>query len=64
MVARIVLAITSTTWSPVADFGGYANTRINDRLLTYMFGAIQLAAHSPDAYVQFLFVGSYVWKRS
>ena len=22
----------------VADFGGYANTRVNDRLLTYMFG--------------------------
>ena len=46
----------------VADFGGYANTRINDRLLTYMFGPRFNWRHSRlSPYVQFLFGGAYVW---
>src|SRR6266481_8822629 len=46
----------------VADFGGYANTRINDRLLTYMFGPRFNWRHSRlTPYVQFLFGGGYVW---
>src|SRR6266852_6671821 len=46
----------------VADFGGYANTRINDRLLTYMFGPRFSWRHSRlTPYVQFLFGGGYVW---
>jgi hypothetical protein len=46
----------------VADFGGYANTRINDRLLTYMFGPRFNWRHSRlTPCVQFLFGGAYVW---
>jgi hypothetical protein len=46
----------------VADFGGYANTRINDRLLTYMFGPRFNWRHSRlTPYAQFLFGGAYVW---
>ena len=46
----------------VADFGGYANTRINDRLLTYMFGPRFSWRHTRlTPYVQFLFGGAYVW---
>src|SRR6266436_6556353 len=46
----------------VADFGGYANTRIDDRLLTYMFGPRFNWRHSRlTPYVQFLFGGGYVW---
>src|SRR5690349_5346767 len=46
----------------VADFGGYANTRIDDRLLTYMFGPRFSWRHSRvTPYVQFLFGGAYVW---
>ena len=46
----------------VADFGGYANTRINDRLLTYMFGPRFNWRHARlSPYVQFLFGGAYVW---
>ena len=46
----------------VADLGGYANTRINDRLLTYMFGPRFSWRHSRlTPYVQFLFGGAYVW---
>ena len=46
----------------VADFGGYANTRINDRLLTYMFGPRFSWRHGRlTPYTQFLFGGAYVW---
>jgi len=46
----------------VADFGGVANTRINDRLLTYMFGPRFNWRHGRlTAYTQFLFGGGYVW---
>jgi opacity protein-like surface antigen len=46
----------------VADFGGYANTRVNDRLLTYMFGPRFNWRHSRlTPYAQFLFGGAYVW---
>jgi opacity protein-like surface antigen len=46
----------------VADFGGYANTRVNDRLVTYMFGPRFNWRHSRlTPYVQFLFGGAYVW---
>ncbi len=46
----------------VADFGGYANTRINDRLLTYMFGPRFSWRHARlTPYTQFLFGGAYVW---
>jgi hypothetical protein len=46
----------------VADFGGYADTRINDRLLTYMFGPRFNWRYSRlSPYVQFLFGGAYVW---
>ena len=46
----------------VADLGGYANTRINDRLLTYMFGPRFNWRHSRfTPYAQFLFGGAYVW---
>jgi opacity protein-like surface antigen len=46
----------------VADIGGYANTRINDRLMTYMFGPRFNWRHSRlSPYVQFLFGGAYVW---
>jgi hypothetical protein len=46
----------------VADFGGYANTRIDDRLLSYMFGPRFNWRHSRlNPYVQFLFGGAYVW---
>src|SRR6266568_3282082 len=46
----------------VADFGGYANTRINDRLLTYMFGPRFSWRHARlTPYAQFLFGGAYVW---
>src|SRR5260370_41944127 len=46
----------------VADVGGYANTRIDDRLLTYMFGPRFSWRHARlTPYVQFLFGGAYVW---
>ncbi len=46
----------------VADFGGYANTRVNDRLLTYMFGPRFSWRHTRlTPYTQFLFGGAYVW---
>jgi len=46
----------------VGDFGGYANTRINDRLFTYMFGPRFNWRHARlTPYVQFLFGGAYVW---
>ena len=48
----------------VADVGGYANTRdrINDRLMTYMFGPRFNWRHSKlTPYAQFLFGGAYVW---
>jgi opacity protein-like surface antigen len=46
----------------VADFGGYANTRVNERLLTYMFGPRFNWRHARlTPYVQFLFGGAYVW---
>ena len=46
----------------VADFGGYANTRIDDRLFTYMFGPRFNWRHARlSPYVQFLFGGAYVW---
>ena len=46
----------------VADFGGYANTRIDDKALTYMFGPRFNWRHSRlNPYVQFLFGGAYAW---
>src|SRR6266478_5051471 len=46
----------------VADVGGYANTRIDDRLLTYMFGPRFSWRHARlTPYAQFLFGGAYVW---
>ena len=52
----------SKTTGLIADFGGYANTRINDRLLTYMFGPRFNWRHERlTPYVQFLFGGGYVW---
>jgi opacity protein-like surface antigen len=46
----------------VADFGGYANTRINDRLFTYMFGPrFSWRRGRLTRYTQFLFGGGYVW---
>jgi hypothetical protein len=46
----------------VADFGGYANTRADNRLMTYLFGPRfnwRLSRLNP--YVQFLFGGAYAW---
>src|SRR5260370_6630188 len=52
----------NNTVGVVADFGGYANTRINDRLLTYMFGPRFSWRHARlTPYAQFLFGGAYVW---
>jgi opacity protein-like surface antigen len=46
----------------VADIGGYANTRVNDRLLTYLFGPRYNWRHSRlNPYAQVLFGGAYVW---
>ncbi len=46
----------------VADFGGYANTRIDDKALTYMFGPRFNWRHARlTPYTQFLFGGAYVW---
>jgi opacity protein-like surface antigen len=46
----------------VADFGGYANTSHDNRLLTYMFGPRFNWRHSRlNPYVQFLFGGAYAW---
>jgi hypothetical protein len=46
----------------VADFGGYANTRFNNRLMTYMFGPRFNWRHSRlTPYAQFLFGGAYAW---
>jgi opacity protein-like surface antigen len=46
----------------VADFGGYANTRVNDRLFSYMFGPRFNWRHARlSPYVQFLVGGAYVW---
>jgi len=46
----------------VADFGGYANTRINDRAFTYMFGPRFNWRHARlTPYVQVLAGGVYVW---
>jgi len=46
----------------VADFGGYANTRVDGRAMTYLFGPRfnwRTARLTP--YVQFLFGGAYLW---
>lgn len=52
----------NNTLGLVADFGGYANTRVNDRLFTYMFGPRFNWRHSRlTPYVQFLFGGGHVW---
>ena len=46
----------------VADFGGYANTRFDNRLMTYMFGPRFNWRHSRlTPYAQFLFGGAYTW---
>ena len=46
----------------VGDFGGYANTRTDNRVLTYMFGPRFNWRHARlTPYVQFLFGGAYVW---
>lgn len=46
----------------VADFGGYANTRTNDRRLTYLFGPRFNWRHSRlNPYAQILFGGAYAW---
>jgi opacity protein-like surface antigen len=48
----------------VADFGGYANTRvgIDDKLLTYLFGPrFNLRRGNWTPYAQFLFGGGYVF---
>ena len=45
----------------VADFGGYANTRINDRLLTYMFGPRFSWRHRRLTRTPSSFGGGYVW---
>ena len=46
----------------VADFGGYANTSHDNRLLTYMSGPRFNWRHSRlNPYVQFLFGGAYLW---
>ena len=46
----------------VGDFGGYANTRINQRLFTYMFGPRFNWRHARwNPYVQFLFGGADAW---
>src|SRR5260221_4249933 len=44
----------------VADVGGYANTRVNNRLMTYMFGPRFNWRHSRlNPYAPFLFGGGY-----
>lgn len=46
----------------VADIGGYANTRVDDKALTYMFGPRFNWRHSRlTPYVQTLFGGVYAW---
>jgi opacity protein-like surface antigen len=47
----------------VGDVGGYANTRTNNRALTYMFGPRFNLRHWQHwtPYVQFLFGGAYAW---
>jgi Outer membrane protein beta-barrel domain len=46
----------------VADFGGYANTRLNNRVLTYMFGPrFNWRRSRLTPYAQFLFGGAYAW---
>jgi opacity protein-like surface antigen len=46
----------------VGDFGGYANTRTDNKVLTYMFGPRFNWRHSRfNPYVQFLFGGAYAW---
>src|SRR5260221_11555191 len=43
----------------VADFGGYPNTRVNDRLLTYMFGPrFRWRDARLTPYSRFLFCGA------
>jgi opacity protein-like surface antigen len=46
----------------VGDFGGYANTRFDNKLLTYMFGPRFNWRHSRfTPYAQVLFGGGYLW---
>jgi hypothetical protein len=46
----------------VADIGGYANTRVDDKALTYLFGPRFNWRHSRlTPYVQALFGGAYAW---
>jgi len=46
----------------VADIGGYANTRINDRLLTYMLGPrFGWLAFAADAFRAIPVRGAYGW---
>jgi len=49
----------------VADIGGYANTRINDRLLTYMLGPrFGWLAFAADAFRAIPVRGAYGWNES
>ena len=46
----------------VADFGGYANTRLDNRVLSYMFGPrFNWRHYRMTPYAQFLFGGVYAW---
>jgi hypothetical protein len=46
----------------VGDVGGYANTRVDDKAMTYLFGPRFNWRHSRlTPYVQFLFGGMYGW---
>lgn len=46
----------------VADIGAYANTRIDDKAMTYLFGPRFNWRHSRlTPYVQTLFGGAYAW---
>jgi hypothetical protein len=46
----------------VADIGGYANTRVDDKAATYLFGPRLNWRHARfTPYAQFLFGGVYAW---
>ena len=50
------------SWGLVADVGGYANTRKDDRLMTYLFGPrynFRFSRWTP--YAQALFGGAHLW---
>ena len=46
----------------VGDFGGYANTNKDNRLMTYLFGPRFTWRHAKwNPYTQFLFGGAHAW---